>query len=139
MSSITQMLDDCKSEVELRNFVEAQMKTMTTIMKKNKDLIEEVEHLKSLVAGAVPIIKSNKSSDLDVESDQMEIAKIEIRKLRDRSYEAVLTLEEAKRLEIYTKILSSGPEKSKQGEREVKELDSNSLLELVSSSETKES
>ena len=126
------MIDNCKTEAELRSFCSAQAKTMNTIMKKNKELNDEIEHLKSLVAGAVPIIKIEGESELKVGSDQEEIAKIEIRKLRDRSYgKEPLMLEEAKRLEIYTKILLSSATKIKPGEREVKELNSDELMLLV--------
>ena len=129
------MIDNCKTEIELRAFCSAQAKTMNTIMKKNKELNDEIEHLKSLVAGAVPIIKTEDGPDLKIGSDQEEIAKIEIRKLRDRSYgKEPLMLEEAKRLEIYTKILQGTAVKAKPGEREVKELNSDELMQLVGNS-----
>ena len=74
--SIDKVLSQYKTEVELRAFAEAQQKTLMQVMKKNKELQEEVEHLKKLVAGAVPIIKSESGPDLIVSSDEEEIAKI---------------------------------------------------------------
>lgn len=135
--SIDKVLSQYKTEVELRAFAEAQQKTLMQVMKKNKELQEEVEHLKKLVAGAVPIIKSESGPDLIVSSDEEEIAKIELRKLKERSYTDVLTLEEAKRVEIYTKILNSRMSLKKDPlEREVKELDSSQLLAIAESNDS---
>lgn len=135
MSNIDKMLQNYKTEVELRDFVTAQHKTLTTVMKKNKELTDEVEHLKKLVSGAVPIVR-NEDSPLSVGSDEEEIAKIELRKLREKSMDSeALMLEDAKKLEIYSKILSSKFKKEDSKEREVKELDANELLALVESPE----
>lgn len=131
MSSITTMLEQYKTEAELKSYAAAQYKTLQQTMKKNKELQEEIEHLKKLVAGAVPIIKKDSDSNISVGTDSEEIAKIELRKLKERSYQEVLTLEEAKRVEIYTKILSTKADVLKPGEREVKELDASSLLAIA--------
>lgn len=133
MSNINTMLDQYKTEAELKTFIAAQQKTLQQVMKKNKELTDEVEHLKKLVVnGAIPLLKKE-DSDLSMGSDSEEIAKIELRKLKERSYQEVLTLEEAKRVEIYTKILSSKPEEKNKGEREVKELDASQLLAIAES------
>lgn len=134
--SITKMLDQYKSEEELRNFAEAQMKTLLQVQKKNKELQDEVEHLKKLVAGAVPIIKPE-GSNLTVGTDEEEIAKIELRKLKTESMgPEALTLEQAKRVEIYSKILSSRMNKdNKNPEREVQELNTADLLAIAGGSE----
>lgn len=127
------MLNNCKNELEVRTFAKAQMKTLTTIMKQNAELKDEVEHLKKLVVnGALPII-SKDSSPLLVESPEIEIAKIEINKLKMRAMDSEgLMLEEAKKLEIYVKILSSRyKDKSDKSEREVSEVDASVLLALV--------
>lgn len=132
------MLDNYKSEAELRNFVEAQMKTLLQVQKKNKELQDEIEHLKKLVAGAVPIIQGNNESLLNVGTDEEEIAKIELRKLKtDSMGSEQLTLEQAKRLEIYSKILNSRLKDKNNDEREVKELNSDALLAIAESPEDK--
>lgn len=133
--SIDKMLAEYKTEAELRTFAEAAQKTLMQVMKKNKELTDEVDHLKKLVSGAVPIIRSEESPIL-MGSDEEEIAKIELRKLREKAMDAdSLMLEDAKKVEIYSKILSSRNKKEDNKEREVKELDSSALLALVEGSE----
>jgi hypothetical protein len=133
------MLAQCKNEVELRQFAASQQKTLMQIMKQNASLKEEVEELKKLVVnGALPII-SKDSSPLLVESPEIEIAKIEINKLKMRAMDSEgLMLEEAKKLEIYVKILSSRyKEKQDKNEREVSEMDSSTLLAIIESPDNK--
>lgn len=133
--SVDKMLSAYKTEAELRAFAEAAQKTLMTVQKKNKELQEEVDHLKKLVAGAVPIIKTE-DSPIAVGSDEEEIAKIELRKLREKAMDSEsLMLEDAKKVEIYSKILNSRNKGEDKKEREVKELDSSALLALVESPE----
>ena len=134
--SIELMLNNCKSELELRTFAQAQQKTLTTLMKKNKQLEDEITELKKLVVnGALPIISGPGQEILQVGTTEKEIAKRELHKLHQRSLdEEPLMLEEAKKLEIYTKVLSSKyDEKQKKSEREVKEINSDDLLAIVES------
>lgn len=130
------MLKNCKSELELRTFAEAQGKTLMQLMKKNKQLEDEITELKKLVInGALPIISEPGKEILHLGTPEQEIAKREIYKLHQRSLdEEPLMLEEAKKLEIYTKVLSSKyDEKQKKIEREVKEINSDDLLAIVES------
>lgn len=132
--SIDKMLANYKTEAELRSFAEASQKTLMQVMKKNKELEAEVEHLKKLVAGAVPIVQPDGfNSSLDVGTDEEEIAKRELRKLKERSMDSdPLMLEEAKKVEIYSKILSSKlANKLKNDERAVEELDASQLLAAI--------
>lgn len=131
--SIENMLKNFKTDLELRTFAEAQNKTILDLTKKNKLLIDEVEHLKVLVTAAVPIIKpEGMQTDLSVDSDEKEVARIEIRKLRDISYTPgkQLSLEEAKRLEIYCKILNNTKKEDKK-ERDVEEIDVTKLIAIA--------
>lgn len=133
--SIQLLIDQCKSEADLRVFAESQTKTLMSVMKKCKQLEDENAELKKLVVnGALPIVRSP-SEILEIGTPEQEVAKREIYKLHQKSLdENQLTLEECKKLEVYTKILSSKyDEKKKNNEREVKELDSDSLLAVVES------
>lgn len=134
--SIDKMFEEYKTIEEFKTFCEAQNKTMLQLMKKNSAQAEEIEHLKKLVAGAVPIIKPE-GSNLTVGTDEEEIAKIELRKLKTESMgPEALTLEQAKRVEIYSKILSSRMNKdNKNPEREVQELNTADLLAIAGGSE----
>jgi hypothetical protein len=132
--SIDKMLANYKTEAELRAFAEASQKTLMQVMKKNKELTDEVEHLKKLVSGAVPIIRPD-NSPISVGSDEEEIAKIELRKLKEKSMDSEpLMLEDAKKVEIYSKILSSKLKKDDGKEREVKELEVSQLLSIAEGS-----
>ncbi len=136
--SIEKMLEACKTELEVRNFANAQQKTLLTLMKKNKSLEDQVEELKKLVVnGALPIIGQESPSPLQVGSDAEEIAKIEINKLKMRAMDSEsLMLEEAKKLEIYNKILTNKvDDKNKKNEREVREIDAEALLAIAEAPE----
>lgn len=136
--SIDKLLQQYKTEAELRSFAEASYKSLLQLQKRNQELNNEVEHLKSLVTGAVPIINKNNESELEVSSDEEEIAKIELRKLKELSYKQVLTLEEAKRVEIYSKILTSRMSKGEtDNSRDVTGLNSDTLLAIAESTEEK--
>lgn len=138
--SIELMISNCKNEEELRTFCKAQNKTLMQLMKKSKQQEDEINELKKLVInGALPIINNENSSLLISQDSEKEIAKIEINKLKLKSMESeMLTLEEAKKLEIYTKVLSSKyDEKQKKSEREVKEISADSLLAVLEAPETK--
>lgn len=137
MSNIEDMFKNFKTDVEKNQFVAAQMKTILDLTKKNKQLSDEVADLKKHVVAVVPIISSE--SSLDLESDDKEIAKIEINKLKSKSLAAdPLTLEEAKRLEIYSKILNNNNKKDDKKEREVKEIDVDALIAIAESPDKKE-
>lgn len=132
------MLSDFKTEQELRQFSMATLRTVQELTKKNKALTEEVSHMQSLLVAAVPIVKPEGSSPLDVGQDDEEIAKMELKKLRERSYSKELTLEEAKRVDIYSKILTSKNKTTETPkEREVRSVDLNNLLAIVDVPEKK--
>jgi hypothetical protein len=132
--SIDKLLSQYKTEEELRGYAEASYKTLLQVQKKNKELQDEVDHLKKLVTGAVPIISDGSKPDLSIGSDEEEIAKMELRKLKmDSMGNEPLTLEQAKRVEIYSKILNSRIKTPPNNEREVKELNSDALLAIAES------
>jgi len=91
---------------DLHAFAKAQQKTITELTKKNKQLNEEVKHLKKLLDSTVPVINPNKSPLIELASnDEESIAREQLWRLKDISKERELTLEETKRVEIYSKIL----------------------------------
>jgi hypothetical protein len=99
------------AEVEdLKAFAEAQQKTIVHLTKKIKTLEDENSHLKKLVEQTVPVIKKEgqpeQKGDKFLTSDQEAICRVQLNKLRDISFERELTLEEAKRVEIFSKILN---------------------------------
>lgn len=134
--TVVKMLESFKSDNEKFQFIRAQQLTILDLTKKNKQLSEENQHLLGLVESAVPIIKSE--SDLTVGDDDEEIAKMELKKLKERSFSKELTLEEAKRTEIFSKILLSKERPvDNPKEREVRSIDVTDLLVLAEASEEK--
>lgn len=108
MAAIDKMLDQFKELSDLQAFARAQQKTIVDLTKKNKALEEEVKHLKKLLESTVPIIKVPEENKIDFNaSDEEAIAREQLFKLKDISKERELTLEETKRVEIYSKILAA--------------------------------
>src|SRR5271166_3088086 len=103
------MAEDTKSlnpEVrKLQAYSNAQTNTIIELSRKLKEAQDEVSHLKKLLEGSVPLIKPEGSIITDKANDQEYICRTEINKLREISRDRELTLEECKKLDIYSKIL----------------------------------
>jgi hypothetical protein len=133
------MLEEVKDMAELRVFSEAQQKTILKLSKKNKELEEEVSHLKKLLESQTPLVQTDPSVGLPAEkfltSDQEAICRMELNKLKQSSFERELTLEEAKRVDIYSKILNVLENSPKTIKVETKGIPSQDLMSLVQSEE----
>jgi hypothetical protein len=138
--SLEKMLDEVKDMSELRVFSEAQQKTILKLSKKNKELEEEVSHLKKLLESQTPIIQTSEQpaslGEKFLTSDQESICRMELNKLKQTSFERELTLEEAKRVDIYSKILNVLENSPKTIKVETKSIPSQDLMSLVQSEET---
>ena len=133
--SLDLMLNEAKDLAELRAFSEAQQKTIVKLSKKNKELEEEVSHLKKLLESSAPIIATDNApviqADKFLTSDQEAICRMQLNKLKEISYDRELTLEEAKRVEIFSKILNVLENSPKTIKVETKNLDNKELLSLL--------
>lgn len=133
------MLEEVKDMAELRVFSEAQQRTILKLSKKNKELEEEVSHLKKLLESQTPLVQTDPSIGLPAEkfltSDQEAICRMELNKLKQSSFERELTLEEAKRVDIYSKILNVLENSPKVIKVETKGIPSQDLMSLVQSEE----
>lgn len=129
------MLDEAKDLAELRVFSEAQQKTIIKLTKKNKELEEEITHLKKLLETTVPVISTESSPAISAEkfltSDQEAICRMQLNRLKEVSYERELTLEEAKRVEIFSKIINVLENSPKTIKVETKGIDSKDLMSLI--------
>lgn len=132
MSNIQKMLEEFKTVAELRAFAEAQAKTITQLTQKLQKFEEENKQMLRLVEGVVPIVGSS-NLELEVGSDEEEIARVELRKLREHSMKRELMQEEARRVEIYAKILIQARQGNKPVDAKYKKIDSKELLALVES------
>lgn len=90
---------------KLQAYSNAQTNTIIELSRKLKEAQDEVSHLKKLLEGSVPLIKPEGSIITDKANDQEYICRTEINKLREISRDRELTLEECKKLDIYSKIL----------------------------------
>jgi hypothetical protein len=124
------------AEVEdLKAFAEAQQKTIIHLTKKIKTLEDENSHLKKLVEQTVPVIKKDgqpeQKGDKFLTSDQEAICRVQLNKLRDISFDRELTLEEAKQVEIFSKILNLLETVPKTIKAETKGINTEDLLNFL--------
>lgn len=104
--SIDKMISQFKSMVELQSFATAQYTTILDQSSKIKKLEDEVKHLKKLLESTAPLIgDSSKTSAFIDGEDEATICRTEIAKLRDISTQRELTYEEAKKVDMYAKLL----------------------------------
>lgn len=125
--------DKLKEYSELKLYSDAQTKTITELSKKLKVKDDEVIHLKKLLESSVPLIREKKDLTKFESNDQEYICRTEINKLRDLSMERELTLEECKKLDIYSKILKELANAPKTIEVKSRQLSEIELLSIVGS------
>ena len=130
--SIDKMAQGFKDEASLKAYSEAQYKTIVTLSKQIHQLEEENIHLRKLLEDSTPLIKPEGSlieTFQDV-TDQEAICRMELKKLKNLAIERDLNLEEAKRTEIYTKLLVQLQQKGKPEEKAPGRLDDAQLIAL---------
>jgi hypothetical protein len=100
LSTISVLAGEFESYNDLQSYCDHQYHTINQITKENQELKSKVEHLEALVQS---------TTDLKVkrieESPEQLICEIQITKLKSKSFERELTLEETKRLEILIRSL----------------------------------
>lgn len=120
---------DSKDFSKLQAYSNAQTNAIIELSKKLKNSQDEIDHLKKLLEGSVPLIDNSK---LDIGgNDQEQICKLEINKLKNVSLNRELTLEEIKKLDIMVKILKDPKSISKQEEFPTKNLSADDLLNVI--------
>lgn len=129
------MIDTLTDIAEVKAFSQAQSKTIIELSRKNKELSDEVIHLKKMLEGSVPLIKEKKDNINLGSNDQEYICRTEINKLRDISLDRELSLEECKKLDIYSKILKDLANPTKNVKVETTSVSTADLLSIVGSNE----
>ena len=125
------MDQDTKDYAKLQAYSNAQTNTIIELSKKLKGAQDEVTHLKKLLEGSVPLVKAE-GSIADKADDREYICRTEISKLRDISRDRELNNEEARRFDIYCKILKElNLDTESKGESEAKKTSTADLLALV--------
>jgi hypothetical protein len=111
MDSIDKMLEQIKDFASLQKYAEAQYKTILSLSRKVKVLEEENVELKDLLEKSTPVLNEEKKNfvvyQVEASSDEETIAKVQLARMKEISMDRELTLEEAKRVEIFTKILNT--------------------------------
>lgn len=138
--NIKELTQEFENIEEIRSFAEKQFTQILELSKKIKDLEEEKEHLKELLQKGVPLVApkilltdfNNSESNLIITSDAKVIADIQLKLLKDRAQDKELTLEETKKVEIYSKIISADNIKPSTIKAAAKTLDDKELMKLIS-------
>lgn len=112
------MIAQFKTLEELQAFCKAQQKTLIDMTKKLKASEDEIKHLKKLLEGAVPVINAPQKINFST-NDEEQIAREQLFLLKQISAEKELTMEEAKKVEIFSKILTLGKEKKSKGLQDI--------------------
>lgn len=137
--TISKTILQYKEMSQLQAYAEAQNSTILQMSKKLKKIEEERDHLKQLLESSVPILKSDKPQlgEKFLTSSEEAICVMQLEKLRDISSERELTLEEARRVEIFSKVLSASKNSPKVIELKTKHMTNDELLAIVESDNDK--
>jgi hypothetical protein len=134
MEPFDKMLQQMKDFASLQKYAEAQYKTILSLSKKVKVLEEENVELKDLLEKSTPLLQEEKNNFLvyqvEASSDEEMISKVQLARIKEISMERELTLEEAKRVEIFTKILSTKGSNSSIA-IQTQKMDSDDLLKML--------
>lgn len=105
--NIDKMISNFTDFAELQTYANVQYKLTIELSKKIHQLEEENIHLKKLLDKSIPPLEgANKTVEIYQNVDDKEaICLMQIKLLKETSIERELTLEEAKKFDIYTKIL----------------------------------
>ena len=133
-----EMMKQYQDLASLREFSECQHETILQLSKKIDKLEKQKRDLEVVVKENNPnaILSAETTSSpaiaLTTGEHEENICRMELKKLNDISIERILTLEEAKKTEIYTKLLLQIDSRKKPATRDVTEVNTEELLKLVS-------
>jgi hypothetical protein len=138
---INALVEQFKSTEELKVFVASQYKQIIQLSKKNKDLEEKnqglIKQVREQSKQELTLPKASDGTiqvnpDMKVLDDAKTIAQIQLRMLKELSFDKELTLEEAKRVEIFNRILNDNEKDDKSSlKADAKVLKETDLLKLV--------
>jgi len=133
-------IEDLKKTLETleewQAYCETQLKQISSLLKKTQDLENEKRNLEKLLSEERAKKAENElgiqQTNLLLKEDVEIIAEIQIKKLKEVSFERELTLDEAKRCEIYNKILLSRVQKEDDVKVESRTLSNEELISALS-------
>jgi hypothetical protein len=135
--NIDQLVQNFKTFEELKIFCESQFKQVLQLSKRNKELEDQISELKKQSKDLVK--KEFNSSPILLEAgsirgqeDAKIIAQIQLKLFKDLAYDRELTLDEAKRVDLFNKILiDPSKEDDKPLKANVKVLKNEELMLMV--------
>lgn len=131
------MSEQFKELAEKQFHIEAQHNTIVELSKKINALESERDHLKLLLEQSTPLLDTSKlEGELMGSSNEEMICRAQIAKLNMISSQRELTLEECRKLEIYSKILNTLQNRPKTIKLEAKKLEDGELLKLLDNGES---
>lgn len=129
MSSKIESIFGKKTLEEWENFAEAQFQVITNLNKEINQLKQEKKHVEELLKSSVPTLPS---ATEDTVSPEEQICRDQLRLLNSSSKERELSAEEARKVDVYTKLLISLSNSSgKKKPSEIDHLKNEDLLKLV--------
>lgn len=100
--NIIQLFSELKGELEQKEFIKAQHKSLTVLLEKNKKLEEELTHLKMLLINSNNLLEAHQVERIIVTPEQA-LVDSQIELIRNRSLHTEMDLEEVKKFEILIK------------------------------------
>lgn len=138
--NIDQLVKDFKTMEEMKVFCQSQFKQIISLNNKIRDLEEKLKNantsskeINNLPEKSSSNLPANSSQTFLVEDDAKTISQVQLKIIKEQAFERELTLEEAKRVEIFNKILTSEgkSDKDKPIKANAKVLDDKDLLALI--------
>ncbi len=131
MSNIIELFGKMDTDQEKIDFMTAQFEVITSLNKQVDQLKIEKRHLEHLLKDAVPVIAVLPTKEESELSEEQRICKEQLTLLKSFSQGRELTMEECRKVEIYSKILFQSKDLSKKPKSVVDGLPVGELLKLV--------
>ena len=133
MSSIDQLASQFKTLAELRQYANSQYQVIAQLNRKIVQIEEENKHLKELLTKQSSVLDDS-TGTLEIYkdvTDELATCLMQIKLLKEKSVGGELTFEDAKKLDIYTKLLLQLKSGKKAEEQPTKTLTDEELLKLL--------
>lgn len=128
MAKVESIFGKFKTEEEKNAYIEASFQTIQEQNKKITTLEAKVRQLEGLLTKTAPVIAIPEDK---ITPSEEQICRDQLKGLNSVSKERELTLEETRKVEIYSKILAALAGQNKQAPNQAEGMDLGQLLELV--------
>lgn len=137
MADIIELFNDFKTNIEKEQFLVKQHVAITQLMHQNKQLQQEIEHLKALLAQSSSLLPALSPVEKIIMTPEEALIEHQIELIRNRSFDRELTLEDTKKLDLLIKNKRLAKEQSTTIQGEFKKIDKKNfsdaeLIQIVS-------